>query len=108
MIATERSWTCGGCGVSVSRIDGGRVSLPASWARSEAAVFCLTCRRSRASEAAERRLGDECKIEDRARARREGLVEFEVRRTPELSDGTIARACRTSAATVAAARQRLS
>jgi hypothetical protein len=35
------------------------------------------------------------------------LIEFEVRRMPERSDGSIAKACRTSASTVAAARERL-
>jgi hypothetical protein len=43
----------------------------------------------------------------RAKLRRAGLIEFEVRRTPDRTDGSIARACRTSAGAVAAARRRL-
>jgi hypothetical protein len=107
MSDSTRSWTCGGCGVTVSRIDGGRVSLPETWHESKDGVFCLICRRSRASDAAEEALEEGIKIEDRAKARRQGLVDFELERTPDLSDGAIAKACRTSAATVAAARRRL-
>jgi hypothetical protein len=107
MSAAARSLTCGGCGVTVSRIDGGRVVLPETWVRSGEDTFCLNCRRSRAAEAAEDGLTEETKIEDRAKVRREGLIDFELKRTPDLTDRAIARACRTSAATVAAARRRL-
>lgn len=107
MSQSPRSWTCSGCGVRISRIDGGRVRLPESWERSDGALFCLLCRRGRAADAAEDVLPDETGLEERAKARRSGLIEFEVRRTPDLTDRTIAQACRTSAATVAAARRRL-
>ena len=69
--------------------------------------FCLACRRARAAEEALAATPDECSTEVRAKARRAGLIEFEVRRTPTLTDNTIARACRTSASAVAAARKRL-
>ena len=107
MTPAARSWTCGTCGVTVSRIDGGQVDLPETWARSGDGTFCLNCRRSRAADAAEEELADETKIEDRAKIRRQALIDFELERTPDLTDRTIARACRTSAATIAAARRRL-
>jgi len=100
-------WTCEDCGVTVSRIDGAKVGLPESWERSSDGQYCLLCRRRRAGEAAQEALAGDSSVEDRAKARRSGLIEFEVRRTPESPDRTIARACRTSAAAVAAARRRL-
>jgi hypothetical protein len=39
--------------------------------------------------------------------RRASLIEFEVRRTPELPDNTIARACHSTASAVKAARRRI-
>lgn len=81
--------------------------MPPTWDSSKDGLLCLLCRRARAAEAAELSLPDGTKIDERAKARRAGLVEFEVRRTPELTDGMIAKACRTSAASVAAARERL-
>ncbi len=104
---TARKWTCDRCGVSASRIDGSRVPLPASWSRGTDGSFCLTCRRERAAEAALDAAPAGCTSEDRAKARRAGLVEFEVRRAPERADNAIAKACHTSASTVIAARQAL-
>lgn len=100
-------WTCSRCGVSVGRIDGEQVSLPDSWEACEEGSFCLSCRRERAGEAAQATAPEGCNSEARAKARRAGLIEFEVRRTPDLTNNTIARACRTTAAAVAAARQRM-
>lgn len=100
-------WTCSRCGVAVGRIDGERVSLPESWEACEEGSFCLACRRERAGDAAQAAAPSDCNSEVRAKARRAGVIEFEVRRTPELTDNTIARACRTTTAAVAAARQRL-
>ncbi|HVQ59688.1 MAG TPA: hypothetical protein VMS60_12345 [Solirubrobacterales bacterium] len=100
-----RRWTCEGCGVAVGRMDGESVPLPESWDSSADGDFCLTCRRARAGEAALNAIPEGSTIEERARARRTGLVEFEVQRSPDLTDGRIAKACRTSASTVAAARK---
>jgi hypothetical protein len=93
--------------MAVGRIDGHPVPLPESWERSGDGYFCLTCRRQRAADAAQDEAPTGCNAEVRARARRAGLIEFEVRRTPSLSDSTIARACHTSVLTVTAARKRL-
>jgi hypothetical protein len=102
-----RRWTCKSCGVAVGRIDGESVPLPESWISGDDGDFCLTCRRARAGEAALDSIPTGSSIEDRAHARRAGLIEFEVRRSPDLTDGRIAKACRTSASTVAAARKAL-
>jgi hypothetical protein len=93
--------------MAVGRIDGEPVPLPESWERGAEGSFCLTCRRQRAAETAQDEAPTGCSPEARAKARRAGLIEFEVRRTPTLTDGTIARACRTSTSAVAAARKRL-
>jgi hypothetical protein len=93
--------------MSVGRIDGRPVRLPESWERGVEGCFCLACRRQRAADEAQSQAPTGCSTEARAKARRAGLIEFEVRRTPTLTDGTIARACHTSAFAVAAARKRL-
>ena len=105
--ATAKKWTCDHCGVSVSRMGGGRVTLPEAWIRSEEGTFCLLCRRERAAEAALEAAPSDCPVEQRAKLRRAALIEFEVSRRPDHGDGAIAKACRSSVSAVAAARQRL-
>ena len=100
-------WTCDGCGVAVSRIDGGRTALPDNWASSAAGRFCLLCRRDRAADAALDSAPSDSPVDVRAKLRRAALIEFEVRRTPDLADSKIAKACRSSAPAVAKARERL-
>ncbi|HSR94216.1 MAG TPA: hypothetical protein VLK56_05070 [Solirubrobacterales bacterium] len=105
--ATAQKWTCARCGVSTSQIDGGRIPLPDSWVTSDDGLFCLTCRRERAGEAALEAAPDDCSNDVRAKVRRSGLLEFEVRRAPDRADNAIAKACHTSASAVAAARREL-
>ncbi len=105
--ATATKWVCDGCGVSVSRIDGGRSELPDSWDRSTSGSFCLLCRRSRAADQALAAVPGDSPVDVRAKVRRAALIEFEVLRTPDLADSKIARACRSSAPAVAKARERL-
>lgn len=102
-----RKWTCDGCGVSAARIDGEPVPLPAVWVSSPEGRFCLICRRERAAEAALEAAPSDSPVEARAKLRRAALIEFEVSRTPDHADGTIARACRTSVSAVTRARRRL-
>ncbi|HEX2097292.1 MAG TPA: hypothetical protein VHF50_07990 [Solirubrobacterales bacterium] len=99
-------WVCARCGVAVGQLDGRRAPLPTSWESGTEGDFCLACRRGRAADAAQEAAADSSTT-DRAKARRTGLIEFEVRRTPDLSDGVIARSCRTSAAAVGAVRKRI-
>ena len=105
--ATAAKWICDGCGVSVSRIDGERATLPAAWAASAAGCFCLQCRRDRAADAALDSAAADSPVDVRAKLRRAALIEFEVRRAPDRADRRIAEACRSSAAAVAKARERL-
>ncbi len=100
-------WTCDGCGVTAGRIDREPVPLPAAWAESAEGCFCLVCRRQRAADAALQAAPSDSPVDARAKLRRAALIEFEVSRTPDETDGTIARACRTSAAAVTRARRRL-
>jgi hypothetical protein len=88
-------------------MDGSPAPLPESWVSSAEGDFCLTCRRHRAGEAALDAAPGDSDRDARTKLRRAGLIEFEVRRAPDRTDGSIAKACRTSAAAVAAARQRL-
>jgi hypothetical protein len=107
MAADAIRWSCARCGVSVGRIDGEPALLPASWSRSDAQVLCLTCSRAQAGEAAMNSAPAACSREDRVRIRRTALIEFEIDRAPEAPNATIARACRTSSAAVAAVRDEL-
>lgn len=102
-----RKWTCEGCGVSASRIDGEPVPLPDTWVNLTEGLYCLVCRRQRAAEAALDSAPSDSPVAARAKLRRAALIEFEVSRTPEHADGIIARACRTSVSAVSRARRRL-
>lgn len=102
-----KSWTCDGCGVTAGRIDREPVPLPVAWVDSAEGRFCLVCRRQRAADAALDAVPSDSPVDTRAKLRRAALIEFEVSRTPDETDGTIARACRTSAAAVTRARRRL-
>jgi hypothetical protein len=106
-VTTAKKWTCDQCRVTVSRLGGEKVELPASWAATADGTFCLLCRRDRAAQAALDAAPGDCGLEDRAKLRRAALVEFEVRRRPSHGNGEIAKACRSSVAAVVAARKRL-
>lgn len=101
---TAGKWSCDRCGVSVSRLDGAQAPFPDSWTSEAEGSFCLTCRRERAAEAALDAAPADCSNDARAKLRRSGLVEFEVRRAPDRADNAIAKACHTSASAVVAAR----
>ncbi len=103
--STASSWTCDRCGVAFSRIDGAVAPLPPSWTAGADGLFCLNCRRERAAEAALEAAPADCSGQVKAKARRSGLLEFELRRAPDRADNAIAKACHTSASAVAAARQ---
>jgi uncharacterized 2Fe-2S/4Fe-4S cluster protein (DUF4445 family) len=104
MTADAVRWSCARCDVSVGRIDGELIELPDCWSRSEGSSYCLSCSRARAGEAAMDAAPDSSTLEDRVRIRRKALIEFEIGRVPEAPNRTIALACRTSPATVAAVR----
>lgn len=102
-------WTCGRCAVTTSWMAGvERPELPANWVRQGGEVYCLACRRERASEAGVADLPDDASNTSRQQVRASACVEFEVARDPDALDGEVARACRTSIHTVRKARQQLS
>jgi hypothetical protein len=106
-VKAAKKWTCEGCGVSVSRMGGEKVELPATWTCDRHGTFCLNCRRERAAQAALDAAPEDTTIDERAKLRRAALIEFEVSRRPDHGDGVIAKACRSSVSAVAAARRRL-
>jgi uncharacterized Zn finger protein (UPF0148 family) len=103
-MAAAIRWSCARCEVSVGRIDGEPTLLPTSWSRADGQVLCLTCSRAQAGEAAMDSAPAATSREDRVRLRRTALIEFEIDRAPEAPNRTIALACRTSSAAVAAVR----
>jgi hypothetical protein len=107
MAAEAVRWSCTRCEVSVGRIDGEPTLLPASWSRSDGQSLCLTCRRARAGETAMDSAPAASSREELVRLRRTALIEFEIGRVPEAPNRTIALACRTSSAAVAAVRTEL-
>ena len=104
MAADAVRWSCSRCEVSVGRIDGEPTMLPPSWSRSDGQVLCLTCSRAQAGEVAMEAAPAASSREVRVRLRRTALIEFEIGRAPEAPNRTIALACRTSTAAVAAVR----
>ncbi|MGN6276017.1 MAG: hypothetical protein ACTHNP_08830 [Solirubrobacterales bacterium] len=107
MAAEAIRWSCTRCEVSVGRIDGEPTLLPASWSRSGGQLLCLVCSRAQAGEAAMDSAPASSSREDLVRMRRTALIEFEIDRAPEAPNRTIALACRTSSAAVAAVRNEL-
>jgi hypothetical protein len=91
--------------VSVGRIDSAPAALPDTWTKAGGVCHCLSCSRALAGEAAEEAAPSDSSREELTRIRRKGLIEFEIQRDPESPDRTVARACSTSPAAVAAIRQ---
>jgi hypothetical protein len=106
-LATSAKWTCAVCGVTASRSDAETTPLPDSWETGADGTFCLGCRRHRAAEAAAEAAPAATDRGTRAKLRRAAVVEFEVRRAPERTNGSIAKSSRSSIPAVAAARLRL-
>jgi hypothetical protein len=88
-------------------MDGGETELPESWSRSDGETYCLSCSRALAGEAAMESAPASSSREERVRLRRTALIEFEIGRAPEATNGIIARACRTSGAAVQTVRSGL-
>lgn len=108
MATDVTEWRCDRCEVTTSWMpESGSRGLPTTWAEENDAVFCLACRRALAGEAAIQAVGASTSREGRARARKAATIEFEIGRAADRPNGVIARACGTSPAVVARARQRL-
>ena len=104
---TKQKWTCAGCGVATSRSDAEETPLPEAWEDCPEGTFCLGCRRQRVGEAALEAAPAAADRDARVRLRRTAVIEFELLRAPEKTNGSIAKACRSSIPVVAAARRRL-
>jgi hypothetical protein len=82
-------------------------ATPPNWSReSDGTYLCLVCRREQAIDEALEDAG-EIGAEARAKLRSAAVVEFEIKRDPERTEGEIAKAASTSVANVRKARQRL-
>lgn len=102
------SHTCDGCEVTVRWMpDAEHRGLPKNWTKGKRGTFCLLCRRSIAGEEAETKAPEGTGREELAKLRAAAMIEFEIRRDPERSDGEIAKACKTSVAAVGRARKAL-
>ncbi len=103
-VDTASRWTCDGCGVSVSWTGGEQRPLPESWAFADENCICLKCRRERAAESA---VADLPERQPRGAGQDAPRQPDRVRGAPHprQADNTIARACRSSAVAVAAARR---
>jgi hypothetical protein len=102
-----QKWICDGCGVAASRLDGRPATEPRCWSQSKQGRLCLACRRDRAGEAALDRAPLGISRSNYRQIHRNGLIEFEIRRTPNQRNSSIAAACGTSPKMVAEVRRNL-
>ena len=107
MSARAAKWECARCRVSFANVDGRQADLPTGWTEAEGDAFCLSCSRALAGDAATDSAPADSSREDLVRLRRSALIEFEIRRAPEVPNQKIAKACRTSTGAVTAVRAAL-
>ena len=101
-------WTCARCEVTVSWMaDVERPALPATWISEDGELYCLSCRRERAGEAALVDVDEATSADRRGKIESRARVEFEMKRRPEQEDRRIAKSCHTSVKAVQQARVRL-
>jgi hypothetical protein len=80
---------------------------PPNWAQdSDGSFYCLSCRRERAIDAALAANAD-IDAEARAKLRSAAVVEFELKRDPDRTEGEIAKCAGTSIGAVRKVRQQL-
>ena len=99
-----RRWTCAGCEVTVRYAAGSKAlpRRPEGWTKRGGDWLCLHCRREKAVEAATIGAG-----EDGWASRRQALLEFELKRSPEEADGVIAKRANCSTGHVRKVREEL-
>jgi hypothetical protein len=106
--APAPEWMCARCEMTsrwTRGLDG--VDSPPNWVRDPGGNhYCLACQRERAVDAALEG-ADDAGIEARAKLRSAAVVEFEITRDPDRTEGEIARSARTSIGAVRKARKRL-
>ena len=105
---TAAEWTCAGCEMTSRWLAGSRPpNLPPNWVREKGDYYCLACRRQRAAEAGVAAAPASITAEQRVQVRRTALIEFEIERDPERTNGEIARVARCSVPAVVKVRKQL-
>ncbi len=89
----------------VDGLEDGAASPPNWFTDDNGDSYCLVCRRERAVDIALAEAGD-IGIEARAKLRSAAVIEFEIERDPERTEGEIASAAGTSVGAVRKARKR--
>lgn len=100
-----KEFTCGRCEVHSRWTEGLGASTPPNWVKENGLYYCLVCRRERAIDDAIERAGD-VTTADRAKLRSSAVVDFELERDPDRTEGEIAKAARASIGAVRKARKR--
>jgi hypothetical protein len=100
---TSRRWTCSGCAVTVRYAAGASAPRrPEGWTKQGGQWLCLHCQREKAVEKAT--IGANG---DGWASRRQALLEFELRRSPDEPDGVIAKRANCSTGHVRKVREEL-
>jgi hypothetical protein len=99
-----RRWTCAGCEVTVRYAAGSKSTprRPEGWTHRGGQWLCLHCQREKAVESAT--IGAKG---DGWASRRQALLEFELRRSPDEPDGVIAKRANCSTGHVRKVREEL-
>ncbi len=100
-------FTCARCEVTSRWTQGLGAATPPNWVKEKGLYYCLACRRERAMEqAVENAGGERVSTADRAKLRSAAVVDFELARDPDRTEGEIAKAARASIGAVRKARKR--
>jgi uncharacterized protein YdaU (DUF1376 family) len=101
-------WTCTRCEMTVSWMpEVEKPRLPATWARENGELYCLSCRRDIAGDVGVEGLAEDASNDERSKTRSRARIEFELQREPDRQDNRVAKSCNTSIAAVRKARDRL-
>ena len=104
----DARWTCSRCEMTIRWAPGHeRKGRPAGWADIGGEPHCLRCRREAAADEAILNAPEGSTREERAKLRAAALLEFELRRDPDRSNGEIAKVVRCSVPAVLKSRRRL-
>jgi hypothetical protein len=99
-------FTCARCEVTSRWTEGLGAATPPNWVKEKGLYYCLACRRERAMEqAVEKAGGERVSTADRAKLRSAAVVDFEIARDPDRTEGEIAKAARASIGAVRKARR---
>jgi hypothetical protein len=101
-------WTCARCEMTVSFApEVKRPRLPATWAKQNGLLYCLSCRREMAGEAGLVGVAEDAPSDQRQQLRSQARIAFEIKRDPDRQDNRIAKSCHTSTVAVRKARARM-